>query len=82
MDKIMECALSSWGISFASQIDFPPLWPGTSPPQRFQALLQWIRQKPNPDLTNKGSSVHPHQNAGSGLWLPSLNASLLFLTFS
>ena len=30
----MERALSSWGLSFASQIDFPPFWPGTSPPRR------------------------------------------------
>ena len=79
----MERALSSWGLSFASQIDFPPLWPGTSHLEGFQALLQWIRHKPNPDLTNKGSCVHPHQNASSGLWMPSLNAGLLFfLTFS
>lgn len=30
----MERALSSGGLSFASQIDFPPLWPGTGPPRR------------------------------------------------
>lgn len=34
----MERGPSSWGLSFASQIDFPPLWPGTSPPRRLPRL--------------------------------------------
>lgn len=79
VDRIMERGLSSWGLSFASQIDFPPLWPGTSPPRRLPRLcssgsgasLIWIL--PTKEIVWCAS----HHNAGFRLWLPCLNATLL-----
>lgn len=78
VDRIMERGLSSWGLSFASQIDFPPLWPGTSPPRRLPRLcssgsgtsLIWIL--PTKEIVWCAS----HHNAGFRLWLSCLNATL------
>lgn len=78
VDRIMERGLSSWGLSFASQIDFPPLWPGTSPPRRLLRLcssgsgtsLMWSLP------TKETVWCAPHHNAGFRLWLPCLNATL------
>lgn len=78
----MERALSSWGLSFASQIDFPPLWPGQAPPRRLPGSAWWIRHKPNPDL-HQQRKLCASPSECLGLWMPSLNAGLLFfLTFS
>lgn len=78
VDRIMERGLSSWELSFASQIDFPPLWPGTSPPRRLPRLcssgsgtsLIWILP------TKEVVCCASHHNAGFRLWLPCLNATL------
>jgi hypothetical protein len=79
VDRIMERGRSSWGLSFASQIDFPPLWPGTSPPRRLPRLcssgsgtsLIWIL--PTKEIVWCAS----YHNAGFRLWLPCLNTTLL-----